>query len=201
MSTPETTVIASSTPCTAFHTSLTASTATSCHFVATASSLTVPIAASTSLTSPTHIDSTVLTNSVRVLSSAALAPTHESSSSVIEALLSQPVVSFVDSESDSEEVGVIPQSSATAASHSPFIVASPPSSGSSPISLEDLLSRCLPEQSAGSGESSGSRSMASCDSSPSAIELMLSHAAPELTSLQNNTDANEERPEDDQTSF
>ena len=102
---------------------------------------------------------------------------------------------------------------ATTASHSPFIVTSSPSPISSSISLnplatniEDLLSRCLPQQSTSSDESSFSPSVASCDTSPSVVDLVLSHHAPKLSSplvslLENNTDASEEQPQDDQMSF
>jgi hypothetical protein len=69
-----------------------------------------------------------------------------------------------------------------------------------------LLSHCLPQQSTGSDESSFSPSVASCDTSPSVIEMVLSQHAQELSSplvssLENNTDAGEEQPQDSQTSF
>ena len=189
--------------------SLMTTAAISSNFVATASSLTAPITASASLTSP-HIDSTVLTNSVGVLSSATLAPpcplqSSSESASVIEALLSQSDISC--------STDVIPHSLATTASCPPFIVASSSSPLSSNISLnplakniEDLLSHCLPQQSTGSDENSFSPSMPSCDTSPSVIELVLSQHAQELSSpsvssLENNTDAGEEQPQDSQTSF
>ena len=213
LDTTDSTVITTSTTINASSTSA----APSSDFVATASSLMVPIAASASPTSPMHIDSTVLTNSVGVLSSAALAPPLPSSSesaSVIEVLLSQSDILFVDCDfaNENNSPGVIPHSSATTASHSPFIVASSPSPVSSSISLnplatniEDLLSRCLPQQSTGSDEGS-SPSVASCDTSPSVVEMVLSHHAPELSSpivssLENNTDASEEQLQDGQTSF
>jgi hypothetical protein len=173
----------------------TASATLPCTPVANASSLTTLTPASVSCTSPSLATSTMLTDSVGVLTTAALVPQQPPSSAfVIEMLLSQSlqpdVTSGMDAETSSHEFTSLATSRA-----SPSSPTCTDSGDSLTTNLQELLSQYV------QSEASGGNSSSSRETSPTAERAYSHHARENSSPSVSLEETNDDQPQCSQSSF